>query len=80
MNIKQAKEYYELGILTEFYAVRGPLTPRGWLLVVARTDERNWTLKTALGKDKVFASLDTLIGEVEEISGRVSSLTIRSES
>ncbi|WP_121169295.1 hypothetical protein [Nitrosovibrio sp. Nv6] len=80
MNIKQAKEYYELGVLTEFSALRDPLTPRGWLLVVSGKDERSWTLKTALGKDKVFASLDTLIGEVEDISGRVSSLTIRSES
>jgi len=77
MNIKQAKEYYELGIVTGFSVIRDPLTPRGWLLVVVGKDERNWTLKTALGKDKVFASLDTLIGEIEEISGRVSSITVQ---
>jgi len=32
MKIKDAKEYYELGVLTGFDAVRDPMVP-GWLLV-----------------------------------------------
>lgn len=75
MNIKQAKDYYELGVLTAFHAVRDPIKPGNWLLVVVGKEERSWTLETALGKPKSYASLDTLAGEIEEICGRLSCLT-----
>lgn len=76
MNIKKAKDYYELGVLTAFYAVRDPLKPGNWLLAIEGKEGRSWTLQTALGKDKSFASLDTLAGEIEEICGRVSSFKV----
>lgn len=79
MNIKKAKEYFELGVLTGFDAVRDPLKPGNWMLVISGKEGRSWTLHTALGKgkEKTFASLDTLVGEIEEITGRVSSLSIK---
>ena len=75
MKVKQAKEYYELGILTGFYAVRDPMTT-GWLLEVVGKQDRSWTLQTAKGEPKTFSSLDTLVGEIESITGRVSSLHV----
>jgi hypothetical protein len=75
MKIKQAKDYYELGVLTGFHAVKD-LEPGRWLLCVEGKEGRSWTLETALGKPKSFASLDSLVTEVANITGRVSSLTI----
>jgi hypothetical protein len=75
MNIKKAVEYFELGLIRGFHTVHEPLGA-GWLLVIAGPDGRSWTLQTAKGEDKVYSSLDTLIGEVEKISGRVSSFEI----
>lgn len=75
MNIKQAKEYFELGIIRGFESVRDPMGT-GWLLVIVGKEGRSWTLQTAKGEEKVFSSLDTLMGEVEKIAGRVSSFAI----
>jgi hypothetical protein len=76
MKIKQAKEYYNDGMITGFDAVRDPLTAGAWLLVLNGKADRSWTFQTALGKDRSFSKIDTLIGEVESITGRVSSLHI----
>jgi hypothetical protein len=63
-------------MIRSFYSVRESSQGAGWLLVVVGPDGRSWTLKTAKGDDKVFSSLDTLMGEVEKISGRVSCFEI----
>jgi hypothetical protein len=76
MNIKKAVEYFDLGMIRGFFSVRESSQGAGWLLVIVGPDDRSWTLKTAKGDDKVFSSLDTLMGEVEKISGRVSSFEI----
>ena len=75
MKVKQAKEYFELGIITGLDAVRDPMG-KGWLLVVVGKEGRSWTLQTAKGESKTFSSLDTLVGEIEAITGRVSSLHV----
>ena len=75
MKIKQAKEYYKLGVLTGFRAMRD-INNGCWLLCITGKEDRGWTLETALGKPKSFASLDTLIGEVADITGHVSGLEI----
>lgn len=76
MKIKQAKEYFHLGVLTGFDAVRDPLTQGSWCLVISGKNGHSWTLQTALGHDRSFSSLDTLVGQVEDITGRVSSFHI----
>lgn len=76
MNIKQAREYYDLDILMSFYAVRDPMK-KGWLLVIVGKEERSWTLETAMKKPKSFASLDTLVDEIESITGHISTLEFK---
>jgi len=75
MDLKTAKEYFDLDVICKLYAVRDPMTV-GWLLVLEGKDGRSWTLQTAKRQDKAFKSLDTLVGEVDSITGGVSSLTI----
>jgi hypothetical protein len=70
MQIAQAKEYFNLGIVTGIQAVRDPMAVGAWLLVVMGKEGRSWTLQTKLGKAKSFSSLDTLAGQVEQIAGR----------
>lgn len=76
MKIQQAKEYYKDGMITGFDAVRDPLSVDGWLLVISGLNDRSWTFQTALGVSRSFAKLDTLVNQVEAITGRVSSLHI----
>lgn len=74
MKIKEARDYYELGVLTGFDAVRDPLIAGAWILSISGKEGRSWVLETAKGGFKSFSSLDTLVGEVESITGRVSAL------
>jgi len=76
MQIKQAKEYFELGVVVGFHAVRDPLASSNWLMVIEGKQGNSWTLQTKLGKEKSFSSLDTLMGQIEDIAGRVSSFKV----
>ena len=76
MKIKQAKEYFDDGMITGFDAVRDPLMTGGWLLSISGKNGKCWTLETALGDQRSFAKIDTLIAQVEAITGQVSSLHI----
>lgn len=75
MNIKQAKEYFELGVITRFYVVRD-MTPNRWLICIEGQQGRSWTLSTSKGTPKSFASFDTVIHDLTEIAGRVSSFSV----
>lgn len=68
MQIGQAKEYFQLGVIVDFVAVRNPMG-KGWLLGITGKEFRNWTLETKLGQPRVFSSLDTLAGIVDDIAG-----------
>lgn len=70
MQIGQLKEYFGLGVIQGFSAQREPMG-NGWVLLVRGTEGRSWHLETKLGKVKVFASLDTLIGQVDQVAGLV---------
>jgi hypothetical protein len=76
MDIAKAKEYFELGLITGFYSVRD-LEPGSWVLCIEGSDGRSWDLKTAKGQMKTFRSLDTLAGEIESISGRLSAIRFK---
>lgn len=68
MKIAKAKEYFELGLLKSFAAVRVD-DPEGWMLTIEGPESRSWVMKTALGQDKVYSTLDTLSTEVQRIFG-----------
>lgn len=77
MQIKQAKEYFELGVITGFEVTRLAMGGDTWNLIIQGKEGRTWMLETQMGETKKFASLDTLIGQVEDITGRVQGLKIR---
>jgi hypothetical protein len=76
MKLAQAREYYELGVLTALFALKDPASA-GWLLVIEGQEGRSWTLQTALGEPKVYATVDSLTKEVERIVGSVPDWTFR---
>lgn len=76
MKLAQAKEYYEMGILKSFGALKDPLTD-GWLLAVEIQDGRSWTMHTALGEPKVYASMDSITKEVDRIIGMIPDWTFK---
>lgn len=70
MDMQKARDFFEVGAIVSFGAVRNPMG-KGWLLSVkGKGMNDTWTLMTALGKPKVFSSLDTLVGQVEQITGK----------
>jgi len=69
MNLKQAKDYYEHNIIKALTAVAVDGNS-GWLLLLETTGkDEGYTLQTALGKDKLYTSLDSLNRDVERILG-----------
>jgi hypothetical protein len=77
MQLKQAKEYFSLGIITGFEISRVAMRGDAWTLIVSGKEGRTWMLETQLGKTREFASLDTAAGVVEDIAGRLTSLIVR---
>jgi hypothetical protein len=67
MNLKQAKDYFELGCIASFTIQRAPMSA-GWLLFIEGKSQGY--LDTALDKQRVFATVDTALRMVETISGR----------
>jgi len=77
MNLKQAKEYFDDGVIAGFTAVRDPLAVDCWNLIIIAKSGRSWTFQTALGEVRAFSKLDTLVGQVELICGDVSSVELK---
>jgi len=69
MELKEAKQAFSLGGIKSFQAVRAILG-RGYVLaIIGNQVGQRWNLNTAQGEVRVFASLDTLVGVVESITG-----------
>lgn len=76
MKIWQAKEYFADGMITGFTAIRDPLAPDFWNLQIHGRGGKTWIFQTALNENRSFAKIDTLVGTVADISGRVTSCTL----
>ena len=74
-TIQRAREYYDLGVIASFHLVRDP-TSTGWIVSIVGTSGTSWTLHTARGEVRSFASLDSAVKAVEETGMRVSSLKV----
>ena len=74
-TIQRAREYYDLGVIASFHLVRDPMST-GWIVCIEGTSGTSWTLHTARGDVRSFASLDSAVKAVEESGMRVSSLKV----
>lgn len=69
------REFFALGVVSKFVILPEPMSS-GWYLSVCVSDEYRH-LETARGGVRVFSSLDTLVGQIEGITGRKpASLTV----
>lgn len=74
-TIQRAREYYDLGVIAAFHLVRDPMGS-GWIVCIEGTSGASWTLHTARGEVRSFASLDSAVKSVEETGMRVSALKV----
>lgn len=74
MDIKQAKELYKMGVLSEMVITRDG---ENWLLVIVDAKGNGHTLQTVRGEDKVYSKMDTVVGDMEAICDKVSSLVFK---
>lgn len=69
MDIQKAKDFFAVGAIEEVSAAPAPMG-KGWIIAFRFTAGKGDILETALGDTKVFSSLDTLFGQVSQITGR----------
>jgi hypothetical protein len=74
MKPNEAKQHYHAGELKGFRAIRDS-EPGCWLLVIEGLDGQTWTLESMLGTQRSFMSMDTLVSEVESITGHVNTIS-----
>lgn len=71
MKLAKLKEYYSLGLIDGVSAVP---TDGGWLLCVdSKSNPYGLTVKTALGEEKVYSTLDSLDRDVQRVTGSPQS-------
>lgn len=70
ITMQQAREYVDLGVIASFHLVRDPMAT-GWNVCIEGISGMSWTLHTARGEVRSFASLDSAVKAIEEIGMRV---------
>lgn len=68
MQAKILKEFFDLGVVSAVKVTPEPMS-KGWILSFT-VKGQDTPLETARGGLRVFSSLDTLVGAVEQITGR----------
>lgn len=68
MDAKLLREFFGMGVVSKFTVQPEPMSS-GWYLVACVKGEDR-ALQTARGGVRVFASLDTLVGLIEGVTGR----------
>lgn len=74
ITVNSAREYFNLGVLTNFQILRDPMA-HGWTLFIDGKSGSSWNLVTARGEMRTFKTLDAAASTIEEITGRLNSLT-----
>lgn len=69
IEMKILRMYLELKVVAELYAVRD-LEAKGWKMHVKLRDGREFGVRTAIKNEKVYAKLDTIIDQIDEITCR----------
>jgi len=75
ITVGAAREYFHLGVLTSFQILRDPMA-NGWTLFIDGKSGSSWHLVTARSDIRVFKTLDAAAASVQEITGRLLSLTV----
>ena len=74
MQIKQAREYFDLDLIQSIRIQTSPIDKGFTVLFVGK--DKEWLLETALLKTKLFTSLDTVYKEIKSVIGRDFDLDI----
>jgi hypothetical protein len=73
MKLAQAKDYFKDGMITGFDVLLEPMAVGSYYLSLSGRGDRQWTLQTAIGHTKVYASADAVLADIARITGRVAS-------
>jgi hypothetical protein len=75
MHIQAAKTFFNLGVIHAFTVVRAPMNDGCWM-ITGNGKMGLFTITTALNSDKCYSSMDSVVKDIERITGRVSSFAI----
>jgi hypothetical protein len=68
VDAKLLRELFGLGVVSKLQVMPQPMGSGWYLVACVKGDDR--PLETARGGVRVFSSLDTLVGQIEAITGR----------
>ena len=75
MNIQAANTFFNLGVIYSFTVVRAPMSDGCWM-ITGNGKMGQFTITTVLDAHKCYSSLDSVVKDIERITGRVSSLVV----
>nr|CRY95441.1 hypothetical protein [uncultured prokaryote] len=75
ITMQQAREYLDLGVMEGAVILREPMGS-GWHISMDGKAGGVWTLGTARGELRVFASLDSAANALRDIGWRVTSFEV----
>jgi hypothetical protein len=76
MQIKEAKQLFEKGVIVTFRGVPDPFNLCSWGLLMETKKHDFFELQTVRGKAKRFKTVDALLADVRLITGRVSGFIV----
>lgn len=77
MNIKTAKDYYRDGLITCIDVLLEPMSDGCYFVSLGnRSTGRQWNLQTALGATKVYSTADSVLKDVQRITGAVHGFSV----
>lgn len=78
ITIEQARQYYDLGIITRYELARG-IAPGSWLVFIYGKENREWTLHNAHNKPREFKTVEAALNAIESTGMRINTLSIRAD-
>jgi hypothetical protein len=70
VELGEAKKFFELGAIVGFNITRAPLHAGKWVIGLQGKEFRHWTVATKGREVKIYSSLETAVGQLEQIAGR----------
>lgn len=71
VDANMLREFFALGVVSRFQIEPEPMSSGWYLVACVKGEDRR--LETVRGGVRVFSSLDTLVGQIESITGRKPS-------
>lgn len=75
MLLNIAKQLFENGVITSIQAIQFPMAQDGWSMLITTKNGEQTYLYTSKGEPKIYLKMDSLLNDVNRITGLVKLVT-----